>query len=202
MTEPSPTPAAPFYPQGVQQVPRGGPGCSKPLLKGCAIFLLLLGAGAVIFVVELPRIVHWWFETFEATITPRLPADLAPAERARLHRAFVAAREAVTTGQADIGNLQSFQRKLLALADPKVKLTHQDVTELTEALEEVAQKPGAAPPGLLRPASPAPPASPRGPALPPAAPPAAPPSPSPAPPGGSGRGSAAPVAGAARATRA
>jgi hypothetical protein len=184
VTEPSTTPAAPFNPQAVQQVPRGGPGCSKPLITGCAIVLLLFAAGAVVFVVELPRIVHWWFETFEATIAPRLPADLSHAERDRLHRAFVAAHEAVSTGQADIANLQSFQRKLLALADPKVKLTHQDVLELTEALEKLAQKPGAAPQAPSPPASPSPP-SPASPAAPPAAPapPATPPPPQ-TPPGG------------------
>jgi hypothetical protein len=185
--EPSTTPASPFHPAAAQ-VPRDGPGCSKPLLIGCGVVLLLLGVGAVVLRVELPSIVRWWFHSLEATLAPRLPADLSPAERQRLHRAFEAAGRAASTGQVDIANLQPFQRQLIALKDPDVRLSHKDVRDLTESLEALSRAPGAPGPGAPTapgaPSSPAPgaPGAPVPPAHGPGVPPAGQaPAPAPAP---------------------
>jgi hypothetical protein len=173
VAEPSGTPVSPFNPAAAQ-VPREGPGCSKPLLIGCGVLLLLLGVGVVVLRVELPDIVRWWFRQLDATLAPRLPADTTQAERQRLHQAFAAAGRAASTGQIDIGSMQRFQRKLMALTDPEIRLTHKDVQELTESLEAMSRGPDAAAP--RQPAAPAPPApgSPAGPAPGAAVPPAAP----------------------------
>jgi hypothetical protein len=166
VAEPSTDPVSPFNPAAAQ-VPREGPGCSKPLLIGCGVVLLLLLVGVVIFRIEFPGIVRWWFHQLDATLAPRLPADATAAERQRLHRAFEAAGRAAATGQVDIGSMQRFQRKLMALADPEVRLSRKDVQELSETLEAMSRGPGAAPPSQppaplaapppARPAAPAPP---------------------------------------------
>jgi hypothetical protein len=159
VAEPSTTPVSPFNPAA--QVARDGPGCSKPLLIGCGLVFLLLGVGVVVLIFEAHNLVGWWFHKIEATFEPRLPADLAPAERQRLHQAFEAAASAATAGQVDIGSMQPFQHKIMALADPQVRISHQDVRELTQALELLAGKPG----------GPRPPPPPPAPAPPPSQPP-------------------------------
>ena len=134
MADPSTTPVSPFNPAAVQ-VPRDGPGCSKPLLIGCGLLLLLLGAGIVLIRVEAPAIFRWTFHVAETSLTPRLPADATPAERQRLHQAFAAAGRSVGADQADLGNLQRVQREIMTLSGSQAALTHQQLRELTAALE-------------------------------------------------------------------
>jgi hypothetical protein len=168
VAEPSTTPASPFNP-GVPQVVRDGPGCSKPMWIGCGVVLVLLvlGAGAVLLVTEMPAIARWLFRYYETAITPRLPADLSAAERARLHAAFEAAGHSNLGGSpADFENMQRFQHLMLRLASPDVRITHRDVEELSSILEALGHR---APPPASHPAAPAP--EPRG-APPPAARPA------------------------------
>jgi len=145
VADPSTTPTSPFNPP-VNQVPREGPGCSKPLLIGCGAVMLLFAIGFVVLLSQAPAIGRWWFHTLESTLEPRLPADLTPAERQRLHRAFAAAGRAAASGQTDLGGLQPFQRKVMALSNPQVPITHKDVRELSEALEALAR--GGAPPAM------------------------------------------------------
>ena len=165
MADPSTTPVSPFNPSAVQ-VPRDGPGCSKPLLIGCGLVLLLLVVGVVVIRVEAPAIIRWTFRLTEASLTPRLPADATPAERQRLHQAFAAAGRAVGTEQTDLANLQRVQHQIIALSGSQAPLTHQQVRELTEALESLAHRPGtpvpAPAPGL--PGGPLPGGAPRRPA--------------------------------------
>jgi hypothetical protein len=165
VADPSTTPVSPFNPSAVQ-VPRDGPGCSKPLLIGCGAMLLLLVVGVVVVRIEAPAIIRWTFRLTEASLTPRLPADATPAERQRLHQAFVAAGRAVGTEQTDLANLQRVQHEIIALSGSQAQLTHQQVRELTEALESLAHRPGspvpAPAPGL--PGGPPPRGAPRRPA--------------------------------------
>jgi len=172
VADPSTTPVSPFNPAAVQ-VPRDGPGCSKPLLIGCGLLVLLLVAGVVVIRIEAPAIFRWTFRVAETSLAPRLPPDTTPAERQRLHLAFEAAGRSIGTEQVDLANVQRVQRQIMALSGSQAPLTHQQVRELTEALETMVHKratpgpvpvPGqpAAPSGALTTAlapSPAPPAS-------------------------------------------
>lgn len=178
MADPSTTPVSPFNPAAVQ-VPRDGPGCSKPMLIGCGLLLLLLGVGFVVIRIDAPAIFRWAFRLWETSLTPRLPADATPAERSRLHQAFEAAGRSIGGDQTDLAALQRVQGQIMALSRSDAPFTHQEVRELTEALEALARKPapppapGAAPAPVAPPASPSPPGSSLGPSPPsgPAAPP-------------------------------
>jgi len=142
-------------------VPRDGPGCSKPLLIGCGLLLLLFIVGVVVIRVEAPAIFRWTFRLAETSLTPRLPADTTPEERQRLHRAFEAAGRSIGSDQTDLANLQRVQREIMALSASQAPLTHQQVRELTEALEAVAHTRGAPTPAPA-PAPGAPPRQPSG----------------------------------------
>lgn len=140
MADPASTPASPFRPSAVE-VPRDGPGCSKPLLLGCGFLLLLVVIGFVILRIEAPAMLRWMFRAAETSLAPRLPADTTPAERARLHRAFEAAGRSIGGGdQADLANLQRVQRELMTLIGSEAPLTRQQVRELTESLEALAHR--------------------------------------------------------------
>jgi hypothetical protein len=181
VADPSTTPVSPFNPAAAQ-VPRDGPGCSKPLLIGCGFLLLLLVVGVVVIRIEAPAIFRWTFRVAETSLTPRLPADTSPEERQRLHQAFEAAGRSIGTDQTDLANLQRVQREIMALSGSQAPLTHQQVRELTEALEAVAHKRGAPAPGA-------------GPGRPPGQP-AAPPGAAPRQPSGAGPRPPAPPPGA------
>lgn len=186
MADPSTTPVSPFNPAAVQ-VPRDGPGCSKPLLIGCGLLILLAAAGLLVIRLEAPAIFRWVFRMTEASLTPRLPADATPAERQRLHQAFESAGRSIGGDQTDLATLQRVQGEIMALNRSQAPLTHQEVRELTEALEALSHPPPAAPGPAPGGASPAPSS--------PSSPPATAPAPSPpAPPGSSPRaGPAAPL---------
>ena len=161
------------------QVPREGPGCSKPLLIGCGLVFLLLLLGVGVLVTQSTSIVRWWFHTFEMSLGPRLPADLTPAERLGLHRAFEAAARDIgrASGDGGVQQLEAFQRELMKLSNPQTPITRRDVLELTDVLNGLAGRPS--PPASPAPASPAP-------GTPGAVPPPTPPPAPAAPPGGGG----------------
>lgn len=161
MADPSTTPVSPFNPSTVQ-VPRDGPGCSKPLLIGCGVLLLLLVVGVVVIRIEAPAFVRWTFRLTETSLTPRLPPDTTPAERQRLHRAFENAGRALDSEQTDLASLQRVQREIMALSGSTAPLTHQQVRELTEALEALVHKRGAPAPGAGPTPGPGQPAAPPG----------------------------------------
>lgn len=121
------------------QQPPGG--CSRPLLIGCALTVVLLGllllgllwkAGDL-----MPALFRWSLEQFEQQVTGNLPADLSEAERQRLADAFDAAAAAVEEGSADAAALQRLQGRLLDVARAG-RLTRDEVLELAGALEAVA----------------------------------------------------------------
>jgi hypothetical protein len=140
VTEPQPpaTPPSPWNPTPTRA--RGGPGCSKPLLMGCGVLILLLGIGAVIFLVKMPSIVQWWFEKLETTLEQRLPNDVTPAEKARFHAAFESARRALASGSVDASRMQPFQSRLLSVGSSEQRMSHAQLHDLTVALEGLAGK--------------------------------------------------------------
>ena len=144
MTEPGSVPpvppAAPFNPTA--PAARPGPGCSKPALIGCGVLLVLLGIGAIAFVVKAPSIVAWMFNKLEADVVARMPPDATQKERERLRIAFDDAADSIRTGKADQTQLQKLQAEMMQIAQkpPGQTLTRDEVRELTEALEALAGK--------------------------------------------------------------
>ncbi len=168
----SSTPVSPFNPP-VTQVPRGGPGCGKPLLIGCGVLVLLFAAGLVTLAVEWRAVLRGYFQVLEASLAPRLPADLTPAERDRLHRAFAGAASFDAADETKLPALQRLQRKVVQLSGSQTPLSHRDVQELAENLEALHRLPPAGAPSQ--------PGAPPGSRVPPAVPPTGPAPPAAAP---------------------
>ncbi|HZF14119.1 MAG TPA: hypothetical protein VFE33_35435 [Thermoanaerobaculia bacterium] len=147
MTDPTrpASPPSPFQPRPAGPRPGGG-GCSKPALLGCGAFLVLLGIGAVIFVVKSTDIARWWFHKVEAQVATQLPPDLPAADRERLHAAFAGLDRGLASGKLDPAGLQQLQTQLgQVIGKPNRQLTRQDVAGLTAALERLAGKTSASP---------------------------------------------------------
>jgi hypothetical protein len=129
-------------PQPFSEGPIEAPGgCSRPLLLGCAVTVVLLGLlllGVLWKGRELmPALFRWSLDQFEQQVTDSLPADLSETERRRLADAFDGAAAAVEDGSADPAALQRLQGHLLGVARAG-ELTRDRVLELIEALEAVA----------------------------------------------------------------
>ena len=141
-------------PQPFSDSPKDAPGgCSKPLLVGCALIVVLLGLlllGAFWRAKDLmPTLFGWALDQFEQQIAGSLPEDLDEAERQRLADAFDAATRAVEEGTADPVALQQLQSRLMSVARSG-SLTREEVLGLVEALEAVAGE--RAPPPAREPA--------------------------------------------------
>jgi hypothetical protein len=144
MTDPHDVPS-PFQPQPQPIGPRetSGGGCSRPLLLGCAVLLVLLGIGAVVFVVKARDFVQWGFNRMETEVMARLPTGLPAADRERLAAAFAAVRQGLAEDRVDLANLQPAQAKILEIAGkPQGQVTRDDVRELTERLERSVRQKG------------------------------------------------------------
>jgi hypothetical protein len=131
-------PASPFSP-----TPRGGVsggGCSRFGLIGCGLLTLLLGIGAIVFLLKAGDLFAWAMARFEAEISEALPEDLSEAERQRLHEAFAQATQAVRSGEFDPLALQRLQGRLRdSLLDSGGELTRDQVLGLIDLLEAVAR---------------------------------------------------------------
>jgi hypothetical protein len=152
MSEPTPPqlPPQPFAP-----TPRPtSSGCGKAALVGCGVLLLLLGIGAVVFVVKAKELLGWSMRRMQEQILSRLPDDVTEAERERLERAFAAAGRKATAGEIDPVALQRLQREMVSLTQGE--LTRERVLEVTATLEEIAGT--TAPDGSESPPAEAPPA--------------------------------------------
>jgi hypothetical protein len=157
------TPASPWNPTPAATRGRTGPGCSKPLLIGCGVLLLVLGIGAVVFLVRMPSIVQWWFQKLEGVLEAHLPTDVTAPEKARYHAAFVSARRSLASGRVDASRMQPFQSRLLSISGSEKAMTHQQLYDLTVSLEQLAGQHPQAPPV---PPSPPPASGPTGPSPP------------------------------------
>ncbi len=143
------------------------------MVVGCA-GLLLVGAFALLISLA-PSFIRWSFQKMEESLSARLPADLTPAERDRLHRAFQTAGHAASSGQGDFDGMRRFQQQMLSLEGSQRQLSHLEVQQLTRALESLSRRPAASPPIPGAPGAPGAPAVPQAPssgAPPPPAPPA------------------------------
>lgn len=126
-----------------------GGGCGKPAWIGCGALLILLGILAIVFVVKSKDLFRWSIQRVESNIMDKLPEGTTPAEKARLTAAFDGAIKAVTEGKANPADIEDLQAALVhAAQSSKSGLTHQDLEELTTALEKVA---GIAPPAKSAP---------------------------------------------------
>jgi hypothetical protein len=139
-----PQPPGGAQPQPFSETPQDPPGgCSRPLMIGCALTVVLLGLlllGVLWKARDLmPVLFRWSLDQFEQQVSASLPADLSEAERQRLADAFDAAAAAVEDGTADAAALQRLQGRLLEVARAG-ELTRDEVIALVEALEEVARE--------------------------------------------------------------
>lgn len=130
------TPVAPFQPTAPTS---GGGGCGRYGIIGCGALILLLGIGAVVFLLKAGDLFAWAMSRFETEIVNVLPEDLGEEDRQRLHLAFERATEAVRSGEFDPLALQRLQSKLRdSILQEGGELSREDVMQLIETLEEVA----------------------------------------------------------------
>lgn len=161
MTDTETVPPPPPTPRPFESQPRSAPGgCGTPLLIGCGVLAILLGVGAIVFVVKAKSLLAFTMEKLQQQVVANLPAEITAAERDRLETAFAAAIARVRGGEIDPGLLQAMQSKLVAAAEraPRSALSAADVAALTESLEQFATGATVTPPGPE--ATPAPAATP------------------------------------------
>jgi hypothetical protein len=135
----TPTPESDSAPFGSQPTEPMAGGCSRIGLIGCGVITLLLGIGAVLFLLKAGDLFAWAMTQFEEQIVLALPEDCTESERQRLREAFENVGTAVRSGEFDPLALQRLQGKLRdSLLDEDQKLTREQVLELISILEEVA----------------------------------------------------------------
>lgn len=147
MNEPSPAPPI-VPPRPFDDAPRATPGgCGRPVLIGCGLAAILLGIGAIVFVLKAKSLLIYTMEQLKGQVVAAMPAEVTDAERARLDSAFAAAAARIRTGEIDPAALQSLQGKLMAVAEkaPRRAVSREDVLELTEALDRFGSGPAAEP---------------------------------------------------------
>lgn len=140
MSDPGfPIQSPPPKPFAAEPAPTPG-GCGKPLLIGCGVLAILLGIGAVLFVVKAKSLLAYALDKLQAEVVRNLPEDVDDADRARLETAFDATMAKIKSGQIDAEALQNLQSKLVAAAGSagSGKLTRAEVLALTRALETFA----------------------------------------------------------------
>jgi len=146
MAEPTGTPStprSPFNPPPPTAVRTGGP--AKPLVIGCLVLLVLVGAGLIggLYYVgqHYDQLFAWSLSQLRNGIVPRLPPDLPAEARQRLDAAFTDAQSAVGAIRGNPKAAQRLQTSMLELAgqaEGKEPLTLQQVEEITATLEKIA----------------------------------------------------------------
>jgi hypothetical protein len=152
-----PQPPLPPLPEPFAPAPRPlrSPGCGRGALVGCGVLLVLFGIGAVALALNANHMLVWVFQRLETQVMEKVPADVTPAERARLSAAFADLYRTIGEGDVDPAAVQPLQRELLTLATQVERgLSRGQVLRLTEVVERAAAK--APPPDVAAPARPAP----------------------------------------------
>jgi len=136
---PPPTSAADPRPfdSGAPSASAGAAGCQKPLLVGCGVLTLLLGIGAIVFVMKAKDVLAFAMNQLRTQIASHLPEDLGEAERQRLETSFDVAIERIRQGKIDPAALQGLQAKLAAAAQRtgSQRMTPAEVAGLQGALD-------------------------------------------------------------------
>lgn len=123
--------------------PKSRAGCSRFLLAGCLVLLVLCALGAVLFVVNASKVAGWLLVKTGNELQARLPEEITADERQRLGRGVAAAGRGVAEGDIDILEAQTLQRRMQSLlAKPRGEITAVDVRNLSEALEEATSRTG------------------------------------------------------------
>lgn len=115
-----------------------GSGCSRNLLIGCGILLVLLGVATVLLVLNASKLATWMYTKLEEQVVAQLPEDLSEEDRQRLGAAFDNVRAAIRDGTVSPGKLQQAQGKMMEMAQDAEGVTAEEVRELTALLEEAA----------------------------------------------------------------
>lgn len=145
-------PSPPNRPFSGQPRALPGGGCSRPLLIGCGVLIVLLGIAGILFVAKAKDILAYAMGELQKQVVAALPDDVTAQERARLDRGFDAAMRKIGEGQVESPALYALQRQLMKAAEkaPKQELTRDDVLDLLSALERVGgllgESPGESPP--------------------------------------------------------
>jgi len=124
----------PFAPQPTAPK-KTGAGCSRPLLVGCGLLLVLLGIGAVVLALNASKLASWFYQKLEEQVVAHLPEDLPVADRERLERAFDDIQQSMQDGTLDPRKLREAQTKMTGMVQEPSKITAEDVRELSALLE-------------------------------------------------------------------
>ncbi|MGE0639086.1 MAG: hypothetical protein AB7G12_08450 [Thermoanaerobaculia bacterium] len=141
MTDPTDTSAPrpqldpkPFEPGST----KSASGCQKPLLIGCGTLALLLGIGAIVFVMKAKDVLAFAMGRLQTEVVSHLPDETTAAERQRLEDGFSAAMQKIRSGEIDPAALQALQHQLTTAAQNAAsrKLTTAEVRNLQKALDD------------------------------------------------------------------
>lgn len=148
-TPPTSPDPKPFQANGA----RPASGCQKPLLIGCGTLALLLGIGAIIFVLKAKDVLAYAMGRLQAEVIASLPPEVSADERRRMEEGFATATERIRSGDLDPASLQLLQKELTTAAQSAAsrKLTGDEVRQLQQALDAfngvAGAPPGPHPPG-------------------------------------------------------
>ena len=144
-----PPPASPFNPVPRPVPPQGGGGCSKPLVVGCIVGILVVAIavlGGLYYVgTHAVALLQWSLRQMETNLLAQLPKDVTPQEKADLQQAFADVRTAIQDGKVPPERLQPLQFKIIEITRKGSSVTRQDVVEFTHSLQEVVGKPAGTP---------------------------------------------------------
>jgi hypothetical protein len=125
--------------------PQGGGGCSKPLIVGCIVVILVAAIavlGGIYYVgTHAVALLQWSLQQMETNLLAQLPKDVTPEEKANLQQAFTDVRKAIQDGKVPPERLQPLQFKIIEITRKGSSVTRQDVVDFTHSLQEVVGKP-------------------------------------------------------------